>query len=199
VSGYSQSCEVSKLLTTSFKDIAADRRPPVARGKIVPWQLKGGEDQSLLTQFEVPTHGATQEYMQLQMQTRPVDSKWVGRCGLCLTDVVTSWEHSTKQPKKTSPSSSDSLGMRLNIAGIGNIEQHACARTHQCAILAYKKGVRDSLKRFAQLHKVKMAAVASVENHVGASVDLGVAYKRKYKNANGWRTCCLKKLSLKTW
>lgn len=168
----------------------------------MPWELErpGVSRHSLLTEFKIPTYGATDEALQLQFirkeskkQSRGNDTdcimqhgsegeknhKWYGRCALCVTDIALSWDASNCTKKQRRSPSMDADTVKINSSAFNLVENHACTRIHQCAVLAYKKGVRDALKGMAEFCKRRSQV------HAGASentcVDVETAFMRCYK------------------
>jgi hypothetical protein len=115
--------------------VAKDYKVNVAlTSGFVPWQGHGTEEETLLTQFDIPTYGATSPFNNCSIFRK--ETLLYARCALCVQDVNLS------QKKRVT---SDSITQ----SSLSHVAQHACSRSHQQARLAYSRGIRDTLKHIA--------------------------------------------------
>jgi hypothetical protein len=100
----------------------------------VPWLGEGAEDENLLTQFVIPTHGATTPTNNIELFQKT--GVLFARCALCTQDINLSQRVRVAHDKITTSS-------------LLHIAQHAACKAHQQAKLAYLRGIRDTLKHIA--------------------------------------------------
>lgn len=132
----------------------------IKSAKFVPWLWELGSEhppQTVLTQLQIPTYGATEEALQFQIHSTgvPGNIKWIGHCRLCVSDVALGWSFqglSTSKKAARGPAL-DINTIKCNVRDFTLVEQHVCTRAHQSAVLSYKKGIRDALKSVAKFSK----------------------------------------------
>jgi hypothetical protein len=100
----------------------------------VPWRGHGTDEETLLTQFQIPTYGATSVFNNCTLFHK--NSLMYARCALCVQDINLSQRQRV---------SSDSI----TASSLAHVAQHASSRSHQQARLAYLRGIRDTLKHIA--------------------------------------------------
>jgi hypothetical protein len=101
----------------------------------VPWVDDETKSETLLTQFEVNTHGATNPYNSMTIFEK--DDELYGRCALCVHDVNLSHTKRVRTVK------------HITRTSLLNVAQHSCSKSHQASKLAYLRGIRDTLKHIA--------------------------------------------------
>jgi hypothetical protein len=118
-----------------FKKVSRNYTPTMKTNSgFVPWVDNKNECETLLTQYEVETHGATTPYNCMTLFEK--DNNVYGRCALCVTDVSMSQSQRVKRNE-------------INRSSMLNVAQHACSKGHQASKLAYLRGIRDCLKHIA--------------------------------------------------
>jgi hypothetical protein len=122
----------------------------------------GTWEESLWSQFQVPTHGLLPDTEGLQVLTK--NRKLFTRCLLCLVDVATSMEARTKG--------------RVTRSALSHLIQHATNRSHQLCKLNMMKGVRASVKAMA--HKAGFGGTPDLD--VPAHPHMGGAYDALVKD-----------------
>jgi hypothetical protein len=100
----------------------------------VPWQGHGTDEETLFTQFQIPTYGATTPANNCTLFQK--SALLYARCALCVQDINLS------QRKRVNTDS-------ITASSLSHVAQHASSRSHQQARLAYLRGVRDTLKHVA--------------------------------------------------